>query len=65
MFGNIVTSIPFVMISLSCNAMLSSSLLASKIQKVIHSVYASGDMAAVFTVSTSFRVRVHLFFSCG
>ena len=30
-FGNIVTSISFVISSLSCNAMLSSSFLASKV----------------------------------
>ena len=54
-FGNIVTSISFVMSSLSCNAMLSSDFLASKVRKVIHSVGTSGDMTAVFTVSSSFR----------
>ena len=50
-FGNIETSISFVMSSLSCNAMLSSGFLASKVRKVIHSVCTSGDMTAVFTVS--------------
>ena len=35
--GNIVTIISFVMSSLSCNAMLSSGFLASKVRKVIHS----------------------------
>ena len=61
--GNIVTSISFVMSCLSCNAMLSSGFLASKVRKVIHSVYASGDMTAVFTVSSSLRVRANLSFS--
>ena len=61
-FGNIVTSISFVMSSLSCNAMLSSGFLASKVRKVIHSVCTSGDMTAVFTVSSSFRVRANLSF---
>ena len=61
-FGNIVTSISFMMSSLSCNAMLSSGFIASKVRKVIHSVCTSGDMTAVFTVSSSFRVRANLSF---
>ena len=48
-FGSIVTSISFVMSSLSYNAMLSSGFLASKVRKVIHSVCTSEDMTAVFT----------------
>ena len=56
-FGNIVTSITFVMSSLSCNAMLSSGFLACEVQKVIHSVCTSGDMTTVFTLSSSFSVR--------
>ena len=59
--GNIVTSISFVMSSLSCNAMLSSGFLASNVRKVIHSVCTLGDMTAVFNVS-SFRVRANLSF---
>ena len=62
-FGNIVTSISFVMSSLNCNAMLSSDFLARKVRKVIHSVCTSGDILAVFTVSSSFRVRANLFLS--
>ena len=54
-FGNIVTSISFVMSSVSFNAMLSSGFLASKVRKIIHSVCTSGDMTAVFTVSSSVR----------
>ena len=42
-FGNIVTSISFVMSSLSCNAMLSSGFLACKVRKVIHSVCTFGE----------------------
>ena len=61
-FGNIVTSTSFVMSSLSCYAMLSSGYLASAVRKVIHSVCTSGDMTAVFTVSSSFRVRANLSF---
>ena len=61
-FGNIVTSISFVMSSLSCNAMLFSGFLASKVRKVIHSVCTSGDMTSDFTVSSSFRVRANLSF---
>ena len=60
MCGNIVSSTSFVVSSLSCNAMLSSGFLASKVRKVIHSVCTSGDMTAVFTVSSSFRVRENL-----
>ena len=37
-FGNIVTGISFVRSSLSCNAVLSSGFLGSKVRKVIHSV---------------------------
>ena len=61
-FGSIVTSISFMMSSLSRNAMLSSGFIASKVRKVIHSVCTSGDMTAVFTVSSSFRVRANLSF---
>ena len=50
-FGNIATRISFVTSSLSCNAMLSSGFLASKVRKVNHSVCTSGDITAVFTVS--------------
>ena len=58
-FGNIVTSISFVMCS-SCNT--SSGFLASKIGKVFHSVCTSRDLTAVFTVSSSFRVRANVSF---
>ena len=61
-FGNIITSISFVMSSLSCNAMMSSGFLASKVPKVIHPVCTSGDITAVFTVSSSFRERANLSF---
>ena len=60
-FGNIVTSISFVISSLSCNAMPTSGFLASKVRKIIHSVCTLGDMAAVFTVLL-FRVRANLSF---
>ena len=58
-FGNIVTSISFVISSLCCNAMLSLGFLARIVQKVIHSVCTSGDMTALFTVSLSW-VRENL-----
>ena len=52
-FGNIATSISFVMSSLSCNAMLSQGLFfICKGQKVIHSVSTSVDIRADFTVSS-------------
>ena len=58
-FGNIVISISFVTSSLSCNAMLSSGFLASEVGKVIHYVCTLGDMTAVTTVSSSFRVKAY------
>ena len=61
-FGNIVTSILFVMSSLNCNVMLSSSFLASKLRKVIHSVCTLRDMTAVFILSSLFRLRANLSF---
>ena len=61
-FGNIVTSILFLMSFLCCNAMQSSGSLASEVRKVIHSVCTSGDKTAVFIVSSSFRVRANLYF---
>ena len=48
---------------LSCNAILSSGFLVSKVRKVIHSVCPLGDMADVFTVSSSSRLRANLSFS--
>ena len=60
--GNIVTSILFVMSTLSCNAMLSSDFIAGEVRKVIHSVCTSGDMIAIITVSSSYKVRANLSF---
>ena len=60
--GNIVTSILFVMSTLSCNAMLSSDFIAGEVRKVIHSVCTSGNMTAIITVSSSYKVRTNLSF---
>ena len=57
--GNIVISISFVMISLSCNAMMSSGFLAMRSYPFC--ACNSGDMVVVFTVSSSLWVRASNF----